>query len=219
MKIKRKVASLFLAAILILETIFVPVHADTAQAASAANKAKALYKKVLQKGKVSYKDKDGTHSVTIGSFCLLDIDQNGTPELVVKESTAGYVFNDGSIIFTSKNGKLKYCGAYRDKTSANLQYNAKYKSLCYGWWTNGIGGGGNALYQLKKYKLKEYKYIYSSLESETSDKEVYWYGNDVKTAKKVSKKKYDLMYKKYFSGIKDYSFYDNTPANIKKCTS
>lgn len=218
MKIKRKVASLFLAAILILETIFVPVYTDTAQAASAANKAKALYKKVLQKGKVSYKNKEGTHSVTIGSFCLLDIDQNGTPELVIKESTAGYAFY-ACFIFTSKNGKLKYCDEYSVRGDSGLRYSAKYKSLCYGWWTNGIGGGGNILYQLKKYKLREYKYIYGSQESQTSDKMAYWYGNNKKTAKKVSKKKYDLMYKKYFSGIKDYSFYDNTPANIKKYTS
>jgi len=205
---KQKLLSLFLAFILLFE-IIVPVSGNTVHAASEMDKAKALYKKILQKGEVSYRDNDGTHFVVIKSFCLLDIDKNGIPELVVKDAQADGSFST-RYIYTVKNRKLIYCGNYYQKGQAELQCSLKYKSVYHLWWTNSIGGAGSILYKLKKNKMKEYKYMYTSQESPTSDKIEYWYGNSRKTAKKINKKKYSLLYKKYFGEVKLYVFCDNT---------
>lgn len=216
---RKRLIGLLLAIVLALGTIIFPLSDSNVQAVSKIVKAKAIYKKIMQEGKISYKDSGGEHSVNIQSFYLLDIDKNKIPELVIKSSTAENEFSV-RYIYTMKDGKLKYCGNYTQKGQAGLQYSIKYKSIYHWWWTNGIGGWGSILYNIKNLKMKQYKYLYSSQESPDSDKMIFWYGNNIASAKKVSKEKYDLMSNKYLGKnlgkIKTYHFYNNTPANIKK---
>lgn len=221
MKLKKKMA--LWSAIVLMSFVLLPVGREPVSAASGtaesvsaqAQLATEIYKQALEDGTVSYKKDKKAYSVDIKSFCLLDIDQNGTPELIVKDASANSEIST-RYIYTVKDGKLKYCGNYSQRGQAELQYSEKYKSIYYWWWSNSIGGSGNSLLKIKNGKLKQYKYLFSAVESQNSAKMVYWFGSTEKDAEKVSKKKFDSLNKKYFKDFKTYSFYDNTRANIEK---
>lgn len=176
---------------------------------------KVLYKALLEKGTVSIKTDYGTSTYLIKSFYLLDIDKNGVPELIVKDGSSSETFSN-RFIYTVKKGKVVYCGEYYVKGDRYLYYNSKYKAIYIWWWTNGVGGSGAMLVRLSGTKMKNYKYIWTGSEKVGSTKQIYMYGTSGIKAKKVSKKKFNSMLKKYFKGQKKYSFMNNTSANRKK---
>lgn len=199
-------------------SLFISTHlyVSGTDAKTSRRNAITAFKKILNQGKFSYKDENGSNTVEIKSFCLLDIDRNGIPELVVKDAPAEEAFST-RYIFCLKGKKAVCAGDYYQKGDAKLQYSQKYKAIKQWWWTNGIGGAGARLVQLKKGKLKGFKYIYECQESPESTKMVYMYGtSDYTDAKEVSKKMYDSVSKKYFSQMKEISFHDNSSGNVKK---
>lgn len=177
---------------------------------------KALYRALLEKGSFTYKNSYGrTGTAKAGSFCLLDIDQNGVPELIIKTGDANDTFAERHI-YTVKSGKLAYCGNYFMRGDKYFYYNKKYKSIYTWWWTNGVGGSGAALYQISGGKMKPYKYVWEGNKSMGSSVREYYYGTSAEKSSKVSKSKYLSMVKKYFKGQKKYSFINNTSSNRKK---
>ncbi len=171
-----------------------------------------LYREFLEKPRVTISDDGNTFSVVIKSFLLLDIDGNRIPELCVNvmPSTGG-----GGVqcyIYTIRNGKLQYVGDYSQKGTSKLYYIAKYKALRSYWWTNGIGGTGDRLEIMKNYRLKPFKYFYESQESRTSTNRIYQYGTSSDNYRNVSQAYFQRMYETYVTGIKEYSFKDNTVA-------
>ncbi|MDO4323773.1 MAG: Ig-like domain-containing protein [Lachnospiraceae bacterium] len=176
---------------------------------------KAIYRATLEKGTITYSDRSGKRTAKAGSFALLDIDQNGVPELIVKDTEASGTFSS-RYIYTVKSGKAVYCGTYNVRGDKYLYYNKKYKALYSWWWTNGVGGSGAQLFRLSGSAVKPYQYVWEGGESFGSSKWVYYYGTSAENCKKVSKSKYLSMVKKYFKGQKEYSFIDNTAANRMK---
>ncbi|EET60763.1 bacterial group 2 Ig-like protein [Marvinbryantia formatexigens DSM 14469] len=176
---------------------------------------KTLYKSLLTKGTVSYSDKNGKGTDKARSFALLDIDQNGVPELIVNNAETSGFFST-RYIYTVKSGKIVYCGRYYVRGENYLYYNQKYKAVYTWWWTNGVGGQGSQLFRLSGSTLSSYKYIWEGSDRPGSSKKVYYYGTSGEKNKKVSKSTYLSAAKKYFKGQKKYSFVNNTAANRKK---
>lgn len=176
---------------------------------------KALYRAMLETGTVTYSDKSGKRIDKAGSFALLDIDQNGVPELIVKNTEASGTFST-RYVYTVKSGKVVYCGTYNVRGDKYLYYNKKYKAVYSWWWTNGVGGSGAQLLRLSGSAIKSYQYVWEGGESFGSSKWVYYYGTSAEKRRKVSKSKYTSMVKKYFKGQKKYGFTDNTAANRTK---
>ncbi|MDO5147168.1 MAG: hypothetical protein Q4D60_09210 [Eubacteriales bacterium] len=183
-------------------------------------KYKKAYKKILEETILYYKDKTGitvtTESYTPRSFCLLDVDKNGVPELIVKDVAAsdGMAYNNRHV-YTMKKGKAVYCGTYFNRVGADVEYSPKHKSFYMWWWTNFVGGVGGRLFRLKNGKLKVYQSVWEGAKSSSpNSKKVYKYIAGDKEMKEVSKKKYKTMVKRYFKEKrKSYSFTDNTEAN------
>lgn len=175
---------------------------------------KTLYKSFLEQYTFTV-DKDYKWPIEAKSFCILDIDKNGVPELIIKNGLE----NDSMCVryvFTVKGGKVHFCGEYGQKGESDLRYSPKHKALNRWWWTNGVGGVGSMLLQLSGGKLKEYRYVYSGAESYGSSKIKYWYGYSSAKAKKVSKSTYQSKFNKYFKDLKVYKFMNNTEENRTK---
>lgn len=175
---------------------------------------KELYRAFLEKGTASYNTKYSKGTFKIKAFALIDIDQNGTPDLIVSDGNASSTFTSRSV-YTVKSGKVVYCGCYSVRGDKYFYYNKKYKSLYTWWWTNGVGGSGCQLYRLSGSKLNPYKYVWEGSDRPGSSKRYYYYGTSGEKNSKVSKSKYLSMAKKYFKGQKKYSFVNNTEANRK----
>lgn len=182
------------------------LYASGTDAKTTKTDAIAAFTKLLQKGEFSYKDEYGSRVVKIQSYCLLDIDQNGVTELIVKEVPAEEI--GVRYVFYAKGKKAVYAGDYFEKGYYTVQYSKKHKAIAQSWTVNQISGAGACLMRLKNGKLKSFKYVYESQESSNSTKMVYMYGSSEKNAKKVSKKTYDAAVKKYFdfSKMKEISF-------------
>ena len=184
--------------------------------ADAKTRAKLIYKKALEKGSFTYKENNQSYTTPAKSFLIFDIDKDGIPELIVRPFEANYTHTQ-AYVYTVKKNKLVYCGYYANKGMSKFHYSPKYKSIYYYWWTNGIGGTGAALIQLKKGVWSPYKWFYSSQESMYSTKMVYKIGKTgTSDAKNVSKNTYEAQTKKYLSNLKTYSYKDNTQANRNK---
>lgn len=175
---------------------------------------KGLYRAFLEKGTATYKTTYSKGTFKIKAFALMDIDQNGTPDLIVSSGNASETFTLRSV-YTVKSGKVVYCGCYNVRGDKYFYYNKKYKSLYTWWWTNGVGGSGCQLYRLSGSKLSPYKYVWEGADRMGSNKRYYYYGTSGEKNSKVSKSKYLSMVKKYFKGQKKYSFVNNTAANRK----
>lgn len=170
---------------------------------------KAVYNKLLKKSTI--------RGLKPTYFALVDVDQNGVPELFVNN----YNFKpDAGItadVYTVKKKKAVYCGDYYD-LGANgcLHYSKKHKALYENYWINGAGGIGKRLYRLSKYKIKEYKHLYSQTNAFTTSVPEYKYASGGAKLKKITAAKYKSLDKKYFKKFKKYTFKENTPANRKK---
>lgn len=159
---------------------------------------KSLYYNFLKKAETSYSYKSGKYNVTskAGSFYLIHLNSDKIPELAVSWDSVGYGGPESFNVFTVKNEKVVFCGSVSQKGRYNLVYNRKYKAISNGWWTNGVGGSGEALWIVKNGKLVEYKYAYCYM-----DKGGYSYktGNTSASAKKVSRSASNSFCKKYFN--------------------
>jgi len=202
---KKRMFVMFLFALLLLT---VPASADTTALNASAKPYVNLYKKRLRIG--SYK------KTPLKSFLILDINQNGTPEMICKNAAPDANFCS-YMVFTVMNGKLYYCGSYFTKTQRNVLYSKKDKGIYDSWWTNGVGGVGSVTVgiSLKKKSLYNIRYAWSGAAAMGSSKMVYQIGPK---ATKVSKSKFNSYVNTYFpknmsSRFKTYTFKSNTAAN------
>lgn len=159
---------------------------------------KNLYYQFLKKAQTSFSYKEGlyTKSAIARSFYLLHMNSDSVPELIVSQETMNIGTPENFWIFTIKNNKVVYCGSVFQKGASNIRYNPKYKAICQGWWTNGVGGSGDALWQVEDGKLKQIKYAYSYLDGR---KRIYKTGNTQASSKKVSRASSEKFGKKYFN--------------------
>lgn len=176
---------------------------------------KTIYKALLTKGTITVKSGNYNYTRTIQGFVLLDIDKNGVPELIIKDTDASSAYAS-YYVYTVRSGKLRYCGEYVVRGQSQVFYNSKYKALYMSWWTNSVGGVGHRLIRLSGTELKDYKYLWTGSESPYSTKQIYQYGTTGDKAKNVSKSTFNSKYKKYFKSYKKYNFVPNTEYNIKK---
>lgn len=168
-----------------------------------------VYKKILESGTFSYSDKTGRHSIKVNSFYALDIDKNGTPELLFCENGMYPIH-----VITVKNGKAIYCGAAVGKgIVTGFSFSSKYKAIYSDYTTNGVGGYGRYLWKMSGHTLKAWKHAYAQDKGTGAE---YYFGND--SYNKVSESYYISALKKYFtsSDFKYYQFLSNTEANRTK---
>ena len=181
---------------------------------------KSLYKAFLKKGSCKMKSGNYSYNLPLTSFQILDINQDKTPELIVKSSEPSYgLAMDEHYVFTIRKGKVAYCGSYAKKGEASVQYSKKYKAVRNSGWTNFVGGSWFHLFQLKNNKkIVQYKYVWEGFADEENTKYVYYIGDSDTKAKKVSKAKYNAFFKKYFNKnlFKTYKFRKNTAKNRNK---
>lgn len=198
MKKKLTITMLYMLCMMML----LPLKAD------AAASYKKLYKKFLSQSSV----KAGDETISPKWYYVLNVDKKGVPELIVAD-VQGVVAT--YYIYTVSKDKVKYLGSYDTKgVNANepfFSYSSKYKGLISEWWTNGIGGSGSAMYQIKNKKMKESYYIYSYYDA--SKGYVYKIGT---SGKRVSEKKATAYYNKYFKSYKTYKLKKNNKSNLKK---
>lgn len=209
---KRK--QFFLATILILLTaLMLPVSAS-----AASKKYVKLYKKLLKEGKAAVTSGNNTYDVQIKAFLVLDINRDGTPELLVKDQKAAESMTS-IMVYTVKKGKLFYCGSYSTRTNYGgaVSYSKKYKGVLDTWWTNGVGGSGAVLYGVpsKKHELTVKYKAWKGASSFGSSTMTYEIKKNLVT---VSKAKYEKYINKYFDekNFKTKKFIANTAANRKK---
>lgn len=159
---------------------------------------KGLYYNFLKKAESSFNYKEGkyTHTAKAKSFYLLHLNDDSIPELILSQETVNFGAPENFWVYTVKNNKVVYAGSVFFKGASNVYYNKKYKAISNGWWTNGIGGAGEALWIVKNGKLKQYKYAY---EYYYNGRWVYETGNTGSAAKKVSKGAAQAFSKKYFN--------------------
>ena len=174
-----------------------------------------IYQNLLEKGTYTVTNNNYSWNASLSSFLILDIDQNGTPELVTKNvrpesSMANMLF------FTVKKGKLVYLDSHGSKGLGSIRYCKADKGIYDYWWTNGIGGSGAGIYSFdSKGMLTLKRYAYTCSESMTSSKILY---SIEKAGNWTTKARYDSYVKTYFASgrFKTYKFYENTAANRKK---
>ena len=171
---------------------------------SAAPNYKKLYGNYLKKGSVTVKtSSNGYKTIKMKHFLLLDIDQNGTKEMLTYDTDCYDVD-----VFTIKKGKVVYIGYFFNKYHGNeVVYCKKHKGL-----VTPSGGGGHVGYYMTALKNGKLYYKYTLLT------ETYGKGRSRFNNKLISKKKLRKYYKKYFAAKdqKTYIFYDNTSKNRKK---
>ena len=204
---KKRISS---AAVLLL--VITTLFAQSVQAASSKAYVK-LYKALLEQGGRTTTTSYGSYQTPFTSFLLLDINRDGTPELVTKSSRPETAFCT-VMIYTVRKRKLYYCGEYSTKTQANLLYNRKAKTVYDSWWTNGVGGSGSVTYAVnaKKHKIVVKRWAWTGADGYGSSKMVYRIG-----AKQTSttKSKFNKYVKKYFAKkrFKTYKYVLNTASN------
>ena len=136
-------------------------------------------------------------------FYLMDIDRNGTPDLIVSSNRG--VIVDYSV-YTIKNGKVIYAGQCSGKgmNYQILQYNTHYNGIHISWWTNGVGG--SALWTLSGSKLVSTSRAYCSVVG-------FQTGKDEQHMKNVSQTSFNSYCDKHFRNCKQYTMWSNTSEN------
>ena len=138
-------------------------------------------------------------------FYLMDIDRNGTPDLIVSSNRG--VIVDYSV-YTIKNGKVIYAGQCSGKgmNYLILQYNTHYNGIHISWWTNGVGGSGSALWTLSGSKLVSTSRAFCSVAG-------FQTGKDEQHMKNVSQASFNSYCDKHFRNCKQYTMWSNTSEN------
>ena len=134
----------------------------------------------------------------------MDIDRNGTPDLIVSSNRGVIVDYSVSI----KNGKVIYAGQCSGKgmNYQILQYNTHYNGIHISWWTNGVGGSGSALWTLSGSKLVSTSRAYCSVAG-------FQTGKDEQHMKNVSQASFNSYCDKHFRNCKQYTMWSNTSEN------
>lgn len=194
---KMKLRHLFSALLLLTAVFWISGTAD----AKAASSYQKIYGNFLEKGTAPVEGR--SINMNLGYFTLLDIDQNGVKELLVGENEFCWDLE----IYTIRKNKMVYIGSLSHPyVGALISYNQKYKGLV----TKGGGTGisGYTLTILENNKLK------------TAQNLLYSYSVDEITlnGRKISKSEAEKTEQIYFTGkdVKEYPFYQNTPANRKQ---
>lgn len=174
-----------------------------------------LYYEFLCKAENSYSYKQGkaTRTDVARSYYLLHLNSDDIPELIVTNMKPDVPGPTNFVVFTIKDSKVTYCGAFGDKNGCVLHYNSKQKALHVNHWINGVGGTGDTLWKVSNAKLKESKYAVTYM---NGSKRIYKTGTSSGSAKKVTKSKYNTYMKNYFKGIKThYLNYNNETNRLK----
>ncbi|MDO5145946.1 MAG: hypothetical protein Q4D60_02995 [Eubacteriales bacterium] len=180
--------------------------ASPVSAHAAKGKYKAIYNELLEQSTLR-----GTKPTY---FALVDVDQNGVPELFVNNYDFAPNAAVAADVYTVKKRKAVYCGIYGDKGADGcLHYSKKHKALYENYWINGLVGTGKRLYRFSNCKLKEYKHLYFQTNAFTTAVKEYKYASKGAKLKNISAAKYKSLNKKYFKKFKKYSFKENTAAN------
>lgn len=171
---------------------------------NAVKSYKKLYKKFLSQATV----KAGKEQISTDWYYILNIDKKNKPELIIADVDSAYVAK--YYVYTVSKNKVKYIGSCWTRgvsqTAPYLQYSSKNKGIIGGWWTNGIGGWGSVMFQIKNNKIKQTRYAYESDKSFNDATRVY---EIKKSGNYVSEKKYNSYIKKYFNSSKTYQMKKN----------
>lgn len=138
-------------------------------------------------------------------FCMMDIDRDGSKELVVSHEASPYRL----IIYKYRNGVVQLIG--EDTTTFGYRYNKKTKRI-HGLW----GGCGSIQdWYLTISKSGKLKKVYLSMIEErvVNGKPVYSYSY---AGKKISKKAYWKKKKAWDRDYVDLKMYKTSRKNIKK---
>lgn len=186
-------------------------------ASAASKKYVTLYRNLLAEGKRTTTTQYGsTYDIEFVSFRMLDINQDGTPELIIKNVEPEKAFTT-VMIYSVKKEKLYFCGEYSTRTQSNILYSKKDKGIYDSWWTNGVGGSGSVTYtiSLKKHEPVVKRWAWCGASSYGGTKMVYKTGPKM-TA--TTKSKFNKYVKQYFGKgrFKTYKYYRNTASNRQK---
>lgn len=167
---------------------------------------KKLYYDFLKQGEKSFTFKLFSNNYTdkARSFWLLNLNDDGIPELIVSIDSCG---QETLAVYTVSNHKVTYCGFICDKGSS--RYDKVHRALYHSWWTNGNGGAGEKLLRVEGTALKVYKYSYAYNED---GKRVYKIGDNEATARKVSAETSSSFHKKWF----DNSYLESRERYVNK---
>lgn len=165
-----------------------------------------IYKNLLANASVNYTDSLNGNSYSQGTnyFYTVDVDQDGTRELVVSESGGTF------LVYTVQGQTLRFVGSYDQRAASNgkrIQYNMRYAGLENWGWINGVGGLWSQLWQIENGNLKV-NYAIKYFDSDAT----YFTGPDFMP---TTESEYDKYAKKYFND-EDCSWYDmkeNTAEN------
>lgn len=206
--IQKNITVFFLAIAVIFTQISI-----TAYEANAASNAKerattdTIWKKIYKEHLKSI------HMHTrLGGYYVIDIDKNGTPELITAYCELGTTTYK---VYTVQADKLTTVGEIKSTGSyipvPIIRYSSKYKALHVYRGHKNYGLSGESLYVMSNGKLKE-KFYAQTIYPE----KVYFKGNDWKNTKKISKSAYDAYMKKYIKTYKAYKMIPNTIFNRNK---
>lgn len=176
---------------------------------------KALYKVFLEQEERRNASSKYPHNLT---FSLVDIDQNGLPELIVKSASRDDPFISFSV-YTVTNKKVTEAGTFYEKYSNDKSgYISQFKALYNKRYDNG-GREMYTLYKLSNGKLKESIFLSIYVDWTTASLSTHYRaGTSMMDQKEVSKAVYTVKLKKYYSNAKkkDFSLTGNTAENRKK---
>ena len=195
----KKFLSILLSVIMITVAMF-PVSYSDAYAAKKKKNAVTAYKNWL-------------YEADCVGFCVYDINQDGTKELLTTYDGYGKnVYN--FYVYTYKNNKVTSCNDYEAEYSMfGLKHNKATKRL------HGSGGGGGSeeqwyytLTKAKKLKKVILKKVENGYNYSTGLMTYKYYFNN----KEITQKQYNNKNKNWNKNLQPFKFYKLTDSNIKK---
>lgn len=186
---------------------------------------KSLYRNVLDRSSMTVKGTSSYINLSIKDcyFTLVDIDQNGVKELIIKEKGYFGPCEPSAYIFTIKNGKVEYVGStgikqdYSNKVLISKKYKSIYNRYQVAFYCP------EYYYTIKNGKLSSVKFFYSQSDGANGNYgaiphdipheawcKSYGYYID---KKKVSKSKFESEQKKYSDSLNSYTLSFNSESN------
>ena len=209
MEKRRKKCMGFVALLLLLTAVIIPSR--SLNAASKKKAAKRVYNKLLSKSEIKWRFSTVDSSEL--SFALIDINRDGTPELLVYNQNASH--SEGwERIYTCYKGKLKYLGTY---TSLTIYP----KKKCYLDNYSNLGKWKVRYFTIRKGKRKHLA-SYECSDTRPSGKKykkkqengyTYYYYNMKVNGKKTSYKKCMKKIRKLRKKPATIEYYENTEYN------
>lgn len=160
----------------------------------AATNYKTAYKNFLNKSNTEW-----------NYFNVLDIDKDGTKELLVERG----LYDTSYVVYGFSRGKVRCIGAVRKGGGDSFTYNSAARGLIASY--SGSAAAGYGLWKMKKGVLKEAVEIYTFMRGKTTYELNY---------KKCNKKTFNKYKNKYFNfkspKMKSYKFVSNNAYNRTK---